>query len=513
MSLSAIVETSKGRVEGVDSGGLFCFMGLPYAKPPTGRLRFQPPEAAEPWSGVRPAVRNGPVSVQAALPFLRFLNAGAARQSEDCLYLNVWTPGLDTERRPVLVWIHGGAFLVGSGSTAIYNGEPLAARNDLVVVTLNYRLGALGFIHLDHVCGPGFEQSSNLGLRDQLAALAWVRENIESFGGDPENVTVCGQSAGAMSIGALLGVDSEKRPFKRAILQSGAAQHVMSRSRADRVGEAFLAALGQPARTQEDLSKIPMGQILQAQGRINRELMGSSEMMVMLPCVDGDLIPEQPIHRVESGRLKDVDLLVGTTLDEWKLFAPFDVRLPSFGNDSLVERFSEQLPVYSPHAPIAKVAARQFREAVRERGGRVTPFEVWSAYQSARIFHHPAAELANAQAQAGGRVYRYLFSWRPPALGPFVGAFHAIDVPFVFGLLSRPPLRFLPGLMRPAKRLSDRMQEAWGEFARTGDPGHSRLPSWHSYEGRNRSSMVFDRECTMMDRPLDSELDLIDAWR
>ncbi|MEE3327436.1 MAG: carboxylesterase/lipase family protein [Myxococcota bacterium] len=516
MSAPTVVETAQGRVEGRIQNGTFNFMGLPFARPPVGPLRFQPPQPAEPWAGVRPALRNGPVPIQAALPLFRFLNAGAARQSEDCLYLNVWTPAPDARRRPVLVWIHGGGFLVGSGSTAVYNGEGLAARGDMVVVTLNYRLGALGFIHLDRVCGPGFEQASNLGLRDQLAALAWVRENIERFGGDPANITVCGQSAGAMSVAALLGTDSEDRVFKRAILQSGAAGNVASRSKADQIAEAFLAALDQPRRTQEALGEIPTHQILQAQGRVNREFTSASELMVMVPCVDGELVPRQPLSQVATGAVRDVDLMIGTTLDEWKLFSPLEARLPSLGGDRLQERFAELLPIASPRAPGPRVAAQQYRNAVRERGGRTTSFEVWSAYQSARVFHQPAAELARAHAHAGGRVHSYLFSWRPPALRHSVGACHAIDIPFVFGLLALPVfsnLRFLPGLMAPAQKLSGRMQDAWAGFVRSGEPGHAELPQWDLYDTEHRASMRLDRECGMVDRPLDGELQLIESWR
>ena len=511
-----MVETAQGRVEGTTQNGIHSFMGLPFARPPLGRLRFQPPQPPEPWSGVRSATRNGPAPIQAAVPLFRFLNAGAARQSEDCLYLNIWTPGLDAKRRPVLVWIHGGGFLVGSGSTSVYHGHELVDRGDVVVVTLNYRLGALGFIHLDRVCGPGFEQSSNLGLRDQLAALAWVRENIDRFGGDANNVTVCGQSAGAMSVASLLGTDSEERVFKRAILQSGAAGHVLSRSRADEIAEAFLAALAQPARTAGSLGEIPTSRILQAQGRINREFANASELMVMVPCVDGALIPQPPLSQVSGGHASDVDLMIGTTLDEWKLFSPLEARLPSLGRDELQERFAETLPIISPRAPAPRVAAQLYRKAVQERGGRTTAFEVWSAYQSARIFHQPASELARAHAEAGGRVYSYLFSWRPPAFGNSVGACHAIDVPFVFGFLSVPflsSLRFIPGLMAPAQKLSGRMQDAWAGFARSGDPGHSELPQWDLYDPEHRASMRLDRQCGMVDRPLEAEIQLIESWR
>ncbi|MFP6641835.1 MAG: carboxylesterase family protein, partial [Myxococcota bacterium] len=338
------------------------------------------------------------------------------------------------------------------------------------------------------------------------------RENIDRFGGDPSNVTVCGQSAGAMSVAALLGASVDTRPFRRAILQSGAARHVIGRQRADRIGEAFLAALGQPARTVEALAEISTTRILQAQGRINRELMNLSDLMVMLPCVDGQLVSEQPLRRVEAGEVRDVDLLIGTTIDEWKLFSPLEVRFPSFGEETLVERFAELLPNAFDRAPPPRTAALQFSEAVRERGGRTTPFEVWNCFQSARVFHQPAAELASAHSRSGGRVHSYLFAWRPPALGRSLGACHAMDVPFVFGLPSRPITRFLPGLVGPARRLSTRMQHAWANFARCGDPGHERLPNWDPYNDEHRSSMLLDRECGLADRPLETELRLIEGW-
>ncbi|MCH2185250.1 carboxylesterase family protein, partial [Myxococcota bacterium] len=381
------VETAQGWLEGRQTSGISRFLGVPYAKPPLGRLRFQPPEPPEPWSKSRLANRKGPVSMQAALPLFRFMNAGAARQSEDCLYLNIWSPGLDAARRPVLVWIHGGAFLIGAGSTAIYDGEWLARQGEMVVVTLNYRLGALGFVHLDNVCRSDFEQSSNLGLRDQLAALEWIRENIESFGGDASNVTVCGQSAGAMSVAALLGAGAAQRPFRRAILQSGAGRHVIDRARADRIAERFLEFLGKPLLSVEALSEIPTSRILRAQGQLNRELMNLSDPMVMLPCVDGELVREQPLQNVEAGRVRDVDLMIGTTLDEWKLFVPLEASFPPFGMNALSDRFSKWLPKLSRNAPDPKIAAEQYREAIRARGGRTTAYEVWSAYQSARIFH------------------------------------------------------------------------------------------------------------------------------
>ncbi len=507
-----MVNTVSGAICGQEARGILSFKGIPYARPPEGRLRFQPPLPPRPWKEVRPATTAGPVPVQAAIPVLRFLNAGGARQAEDCLYLNVQTPGLEGKKRPVFVWIHGGGFLIGAGSTRLYDGSSLAERGDMVVVTINYRLGALGYVHLDRVTGRGFEQASNLGVRDQIAALEWVRENIENFGGDPDNVTLCGQSAGAMSIAALLGAPSARRLFQRAILQSGAAHHVLDRDRADDVAERFLEALGNPKQTRQSLSEIPIGKILRAQGSVNRELMNLADLMVMLPCVDGELITEQPLDAVEKGSTRGIDLLIGTTLDEWKLFSSLEAAVSRFDEDGLVRRFAELLPDVSSSAPSAEEAARDYREAVRMRGGRTTPFEVWTSFQSTRVFHHPASELANRHAAAGGSVYSYLFSWHPSGLANSVGSCHAMDLPFIFGLANHPTTRVLSGLTNAARRLSTRMQNAWIRFARSGNPAHERLPEWDTYDSDTRATMVFDRECTIVDGPLDGERNLVASW-
>jgi para-nitrobenzyl esterase len=511
--LEPSIETTRGRLTGTLSRDVATFRGIPYARPPVGALRFQPPQPAEPWSGERRATRPGPVPVQAALPYFRFVNAGGARQSEDCLHLNVWTPGLDDARRPVLVWIHGGAFLVGSGSTPIYEGSVLARRGDLVVVTINYRLGALGFVHLDGVAGPAFEGTVNLGVHDQIAALEWVRDNIERFGGDPNNVTVCGQSAGAMSIAALLGAPRARSLFQRAILQSGAARHVLSREKADEVGDRFLWELRDVERTPEAFGAIPVERILKVQGVINREMMNPIDLMVMLPCVDGSLIDEQPLDAVRRGATANLSMMIGTTLEEWKLFSPLEATITRLGEDQLVARFGEVLPHFATHAPEPEVAARHYREAVRTRGGRTTPVEVWSAFQSTRVFHHPAHELADLQARNARDVYSYLFSWRPPALGRTLGACHAMELPFVFGLTSHPAVRPFTGFAGPARKLSRRMQHAWIAFAHGGNPGHDRLPEWDRYDRDSRPTMIFDRECSIADGPLDPECRLIDTWR
>ena len=506
------VKTAAGRVSGSQAGGVQVFKGIPYAEPPEGLHRFQPPRPLEAWKGVREATRPGGVPIQPAMPVLRFMNAGASRQSEDCLYLNVWTPGTGRARRPVFVWIHGGGFLIGAGSSPIYDGGQLARNGDMVVVTINYRLGALGYVHLGGLGIEGLEEASNLGVRDQIAALEWVRDNIERFGGDPGNVTVAGQSAGAMSVGALLGAPSARGLFHRAILQSAAGRHVLGRDEADRVADRFLHELGKRKCTPSELAEVPVAEILRAQGLVNREFMNARDLMVMMPCIDGELVTESPLEAIKGGAASEIELMIGTTLDEWKLFTPVDTGLLGSSESRLVARFADLLPEIAENSPSPEQAALSYREAVRERGGRTTPFEVWSAFQSMRVFHRPSVELADAQVRAGGRAHSYLFAWKPAAFSQTLGACHAMDLPFVFGRTSDPLTRALTGFAFSARRLSSRMQAAWAGFSHGGSPCHDELPEWDSYDSATRPTMVFDRECTLADSPLAAERKLIDAW-
>jgi para-nitrobenzyl esterase len=511
MSVAPVVETRFGSLRGVEEAGIRVFRGVPYANALHGARRFLPPEPPDPWKGVRDATRPGPSAPQFALPWFGWISAAGVSPGEDCLSLNIWTPGLDGARRPVLVWIHGGGFLVGSGSTPIYDGRDLARRGDAVVVSVNYRLGALGFVHLGSVFGQGFEQSTNLGVRDQIAALEWVRDHIDRFGGDPNNVTLFGQSAGAMSIGALLGAPRARRLFHRAVCQSGAADHVLEPHDAEEVALRFLDALGGPPPTLEALGRIPLRRILQAQRVAMNRVLDWRRMMVFLPAVDGDVIPEQPLAAVARGAAADIPLLIGTTLDEWKLFRLIDQGVRGLREEELVERFGGALHGY-PDAPAPETAVREFRAAIGQRGVSPQPNEVWSAFQSARVMHVPASRLAAAQARGGGSAHAYLFTWRPPVMRRSLGACHALDIPFVFGSMQHPLARPLTGITGSAVRLSRKMQYAWIRFAREGSPGHDRLPDWPRYDAARRATMALGRRCALDDAPLEGERSLIDRW-
>jgi para-nitrobenzyl esterase len=490
-----IVATRHGRVEGEDRGGLAVFRGIPYARPPLQALRFRRPQPPEPWRGVRSARRFGPSAPQlgAQSRLLATLLGGGPGQDEDCLTLNVWTPACDGRRRPVLVWIHGGAFVMGSGSTALYSGSRLARRGDAVVVTLNYRLGALGFLDLRDALGGDVD--ANLGLRDQVAALEWVRDHAEGFGGDPGNVTVFGESAGAMSVGTLLGTPSARGLFHRAVLQSGAAHNVSSPEQAARTTETFLRALHAKPLGVAALCAAPVEALLRAQARAAVELALVLGALPFQPCVDGDVLPDFPLRAVAHGASADVPVLLGTNRDEWRLFMLGDPKGRRLDEGGLRRRLRRALPGFSAdERPLAELAYETYREAGE-------PADRWCAFQGDRIFHVPAERLAETRRAAGAAAtWRYLFAWAPPLADRRIGACHGLDIPFVFGTLRQPWLRPWLGSTRAARGLSRCMQDAWLAFARTGDPSHEALPAWPT-SGSAGETLVFARECRLADAP------------
>ncbi|MGI9431740.1 MAG: carboxylesterase/lipase family protein [Myxococcota bacterium] len=501
-----VIETGQGRLVGSENKGILLFRGVPYAQPPVGKRRFRPPEPPEPWAGERDASETGASAPQSGAlpgPVGRFVGAGS-RRSEDCLYLNVWTPGLDDARRPVLVWIHGGAFVLGSGSVPLYSGRRLANRGDVVVVTINYRLGALGFLHLDLLRGDT-TGASNLGIRDQVAALRWVREHISEFGGDPENVTIFGESAGGMSVGSLLGVPEAREHVHRAILQSGAAHNVSSAERASRVAEVFLEEVGLPTSTGDgDLERLPVEQILSAQAAAARKLGIIHGTLPWQPAVDGGFLPDQPLAQVRAGHAAKIPLLIGTNRDEWKLFSFLDRATQRMDDDALRRRVERLVPKNDDDGVAwADRAIEVYRTA---RAGRSrSPVALWNAIQSDRVFRYPAQRLAELQAEHQPQTFKYLFEWTPRLGGRRVGACHALEIPFVFGTLRHPLVRPVLGTGSEARGLSRSMQESWLSFARSGRPEAVELPEWEPYEPGRRATLVLGQRSHVAFAPAEDE--------
>ncbi|MFB7842715.1 carboxylesterase/lipase family protein [Microbacterium sp. NPDC056052] len=475
---SPIAETGLGRVRGVALEDGLVFRGIRYARDPLGDLRFAPPAEPEPWSAVRSAEEFGPAVPQTidlgrremfGLPDYVTSEVGS-------LTLNVWTPAVDDARRPVLVWIHGGAFSWGSGSDPVYDGHRLSTRRDVVVVTINYRLGALGFLAL-----PGVPGSGNVGLLDQLAALRWVRRNIAGFGGDSDNVTIFGQSAGAVSIAAHLAAPPSRGLFHRAIMQSGSGEMVLSAEEASTRAAEFARLLGTVPEDLERLRTIPVEDLLTAQERFDAIMEERGELAAFLPVIDGMLLSERPLDAVSAGRGAPVPLLLGSTRDEARLFTEL---LP--GPEPSEE---DLLALLSDHRD--PTAARSGYAALDER---TAPRDLFAAILGDRLFAAPTERLAVAHARAGHPTWRYEFRYRSPIRDGALGACHSLDIPFVFDLLETDAARRFAGSHAPAA-LAERIGAGWVALARTG------IADWPPFDPESRRTLLLDEHSAPVDDP------------
>ena len=495
--MQVLAETDCGRVAGRQQNGVQIFRGIPYARPPLGPLRFAAPVPAKPWSGVREAFEFGPSAPQnpVMLP-LPGLEVGPTH--EDCLSLNVYTPAADGASRPVLVWIHGGGFVIGSGSQSIYDGVPLARRGDVVVVTINYRLGALGFLYLNELCPERPELAANPGLRDQVAALEWVQRNIGAFGGDPSNVTLFGESAGGMSVATLLGTPAARGLFARAIAQSGAAHNVHDPGSASRVAEHFLSQLAtSPSDAFTALRNASPARLCAAQQKTMQQLGTTLGLLPFQPVVDGELLPQAPLAAIQAGAATDVSLLTGTTRDEWKLFRLLDTSLRDLDEARLRERVARLVPSERVEPLLAAYGDLEARPPDSRHA------EALFAFETDRIFRIPALRMAEAQAKHAARTFVYQFNWASPALGGLLGACHAVDLPFVFGVLDVEGAKLFAGADAESQRLSGRVMDAWLAFARDGDPSHADLCGgpWEAFDATRRAILLFDRNCELAFAP------------
>jgi len=470
---STIVKTGQGEVQGREKEGVVLFAGIPYAAPPTGPRRFRPPQPHDTWTGVRDARRFGPAAPQ---PREEGLTSNPqVRWDEDCLTLNVCTPAPDAAGRPVLVWIHGGGFRTGQGAIPWYNGTSFAQRGDIVTVSLNYRLGALGFAPLEEIGGPDYASSGLNGICDQIAALEWVRDNIAAFGGDPQKVTVAGESAGGMSVGTLLGCPAAAGLFRGAIPQSGAAHNLLSRDQGADLGRRFAAALG--AASIDDLLAAPVERILAAQMELERQARGAGGVplagLAFQPVVDGHVLPQPPLDAVRAGLSQGVRVLVGTNRDEMTLF-PMGAT-----DEERLQRIAERT---FPDAAAALAAYR-----IEWPGA--SPAELLVAIMTDRVFRIPAVRLAEAQTQCGGTAYQYLFTWESRAFEGRLKSTHALEIPFAFNNLDRAGTDIFIGPGPRPQALAEAMHAAWTAFIRDGDPSCDAVGEWPRYRSEHRAVM------------------------
>jgi para-nitrobenzyl esterase len=496
--METVVRTRTGQVRGRTSEGVAVFLGIPYAAPPVGRLRLRPPEPVEPWTGVRDATVLGPEPPQPQ--FGQNDPSGLifdpAVPGDDCLNLNIWTPDPSGAGLPVMVWSPGGSFHFSSGGS--YDGSRFA-RDDVVCVTINWRTGADGFLYL----GEG-DDGANIGLLDQVAALTWVRDNIAAFGGDPDRVTVFGESAGAMSIGVLLSMPRAKGLFRRAILQSGAAHHVIPAAEAARIGARLAEVLGVPP-TREAVAEVPVDRLLEAQAQVDAEVLTSPDplrwgrevvasTMPFHPVVDGHVVPGQPIDQIAAGASSEVDILLGTNSDDWRMFPV----LGGFIDQVTDEALTGPVEVYGSWSVAAfGLPVETTLPVYRAAHPDGSPGDVLAEVLTDWWVRLPAVRLADAHAPAPSGTFMYEFAWPSPAFDGRLGACHALEIPFVFDTLDLGRQQMLGGALgeSPPQRLADTMHAAWVRFAAHGDPG------WPRYDLERRAVMRLDATSAVIEDP------------
>ncbi|HEY6489974.1 MAG TPA: carboxylesterase/lipase family protein [Terracidiphilus sp.] len=493
-----VVEIQTGKVRGFESRGICTFKGIPYADTTAGANRFMPPHKAKPWTGLRSSMQFGNVCPQPARggwandeeAWMFSWDDGVS--GEDCLRVNLWTPGInDNKKRPVMVWLHGGGFTAGSGQELLsYDGENLARRGDVVVVTLNHRLNVFGYLDLSQY-GSQFADSGNVGMLDIVAALEWVRDSIAAFGGDPSVVTIFGQSGGGGKVNALMAMPSAKGLFHRAIVESGSLLRGTTPENAGKLAAALLEKLGLNGSSVDKLQQIPVDQLEAAAVAVTRrppapggiiDFRRVGAMLGWAPVAGGNALPRQPFDPDAPPQSSQVPLLVGTTLNEF-VTATNHPEFMQMTDDLLKTRVQG----------IFKDQADSIIAAARSIYPNAIPFELWSviAVSSVRGTALKQAELKAAQGSTP--AYCYQFAWQTPVLSGRPMAFHCSEIAFVFDNTER--CRNMTGGGPTAKELADKLSTAWIQFARTGNPNHAGLPQWPTFNAQARSTMIFDNQC------------------
>jgi para-nitrobenzyl esterase len=491
----AVAATHTGSVAGYIRRGIFTFKGIPYADNSAGPNRFMPPVKAKPWVGVRSARQYGYVAPQG--PRAGWANDEEAFmfawddgvQSEDCLRVNVWTPAIaDRKKRPVMVWLHGGGYTAGSAQELLsYDGENLARRGDVVVVSLNHRLNVLGFLDLSKF---GYADSGNVGMLDIVAALEWVRDNIENFGGNPQLVTIFGQSGGGGKVSTLMAMPAAKGLFHRAIVESGSILQGILPENAQKVADAIVGELGLTAASIGQIQTLPYQQILTAADKVLRERRPKtaggianfrriSALLGFGPVVDGRILPDHPFDPSAPAISADIPMIIGTTLNEFVTA----LNHPEFEAMSEADLETRVRGIYGDRT--AGVIA-----AFRQRTPRAKPFDLWSRIAASGVRGSAIEQAKLKAAQGRAPAYLYWFTWQTPILSGRPRAFHCAEIAFVFDNTDR--CDTMTGGGSEARALAGKMCDAWIQFAKSGNPNHSQLPRWPAFSAENIATMIFD---------------------
>ena len=500
-----IVETASGKVVGYVRNEIQTFKGIPYAESTEGANRFMPPIKVKAWSGVRSSRQYGHVAPQE--PRSGWANDEEAFmfswddgiQGEDCLRINVWTPAVnDGKKRPVMVWLHGGGFSAGSGQELkSYDGENLARRGDVVVVSLNHRLNVLGFLNLGQY-GDRYASSANLGMLDTVAALEWVRDNIEGFGGDPRAVTVFGQSGGGGKVGTLMGMPGASGLFHRAIVESGSMLRAGTQEKSRQLADLIVAELGLNHSNIDAIQTLPYEKLMQASTKVLRERNPApsgppnfrrlAELLRFAPIVDGKILPAHPFDPHASTLSADVPMIIGSTLNEFITA----INHPEYEQMTETELEQRVREIYGERTP--KVIT-----AFKQRSPHASAFDLWSRIGTASVRQAAIAQATAKAALGKAPAYLYWFTWQTPILSGRPRAFHCAEIPFVFDNTDR--CENMTGGGADARALGAIMSDAWIQFARTGNPNHPRMPRWDAFAPNRQQTMMFDNETVQVNGP------------
>jgi len=491
---SPIIETADGPVRGLMEDGVAAFKGIPYAAPPIGERRFEAPAPVAGWQAIFDATGFGApcmqsydreltdsdLSLQLATVFT--MRSEMKIDNEDCLYLNVWAPeSLSAEKRPVMVWFHGGGYSYGSGSWPVYDGASLARRGDVVVVTVNHRLNVFGYLHLAELGGPEWADSGNAGMLDLIASLEWVRDSIARFGGDPGNVTIMGESGGGSKVSTLLAMPAAAGLFHKAVIQSGPGLTGVPAEAATTSAEAVLGELGVDVKNLSTLKSLRSEELLAGLEAAQAAAGGGFGGLRLAPVVDGSHLPRHPFTPDAPTTARDVPVLIGFNKDEWTIFNSAEPWFGQLTEAGLVER----------SAAVAGEKADALLAAERGHHPDYSPTYLYNVLMSdARMLIGSALLAERKAAQAGAPVYMYYLTWDTPVGDGILKSPHTLDMPFMFANVDRSV--GLTGDSPEARSLEQQMSGAWLAFAHTGDPNHAGLPEWPAYDAEDRSTMIFD---------------------
>ncbi len=477
-----VVETTCGKVQGISTAGIKQFKGIPYGASTSGKNRFMPPKKPAPWTGVRECFGHGqvcpqtPSSLRSEYGMMIMWDQQNGGMGEDCLVLNVWTPGVnDGAKRAVLVSFQGGGFTTGSGNAPGFDGAQLALYGDVVVVTVNHRLASYGYTHLSDLgAPPEFANAGGTGIMDLVASLQWVHDNIENFGGDPGRVMIFGQSGGGAKTSTILATPSAKGLFQRAAVQSGSSLRMRTREDATKSAEQLLTKLNIPKTRIADLQKISWQELLEAQSGIT-----------FSPVVDGTILPHHPFDPVAPAESADVPMIISTTLEDAAL------SLTNFNLDEaglktiLSQRYSDK--------------AEEIFALYKQRYPQKSPFLIQAQVFTDSGFRRSAIIQAERKAGLGkAPAYMYLWNWESPGFNGKFGAVHGIDVAASFHQVRDT----IVGVGSSAgKVMCDRLASVWAAFAKTGDPNNPGIPRWPAYDAATRATMIFDNDTRVENDP------------